>query len=155
MVRFSNGGALAMAITIVPTIWKPDHSKSGHFCLDFTYKITFSCLVDKFIFHFLLFLRYFYVIDSQFSFFFMKQKTLFLAHFAPGRGANSFMKSTLGQISDPHCILKKMFTRLRWICQACKYFEGRRSRDFECCNEDLNQSQDRQNLFWNSSFLQH
>ena len=28
------------------------------------------------------------------EFFFMKQKTLFLAHFAPGRGANGFMKST-------------------------------------------------------------
>ena len=28
------------------------------------------------------------------EFFFMKQKTLFPAHFAPGRGANVFMKST-------------------------------------------------------------
>ena len=24
-----------MAIAIVPTIWKPDHSKSGQFCPDF------------------------------------------------------------------------------------------------------------------------
>ena len=28
------------------------------------------------------------------EFLFMKQKTLFPAHFAPGRGANGFMKST-------------------------------------------------------------
>ena len=31
MLRFSNGRALAMAIAIVPTIQKPNHSKSGHF----------------------------------------------------------------------------------------------------------------------------
>ena len=30
------------------------------------------------------------------EFFYMKQKTLFLAHFALGRGANGFMKSTPG-----------------------------------------------------------
>ena len=33
MVRFSKGRAVAKAM--VPTIPKPDHSKSGHFCLDF------------------------------------------------------------------------------------------------------------------------
>ena len=32
------------------------------------------------------------------EFFVMKQKTLFPAHFAPGRGANGFMKSTPGRI---------------------------------------------------------
>ena len=31
----SNGQALAMAIALVPTIPKPDHSKSGHFYPDF------------------------------------------------------------------------------------------------------------------------
>ena len=30
------------------------------------------------------------------EFFFMKQQTLFPAHFAPGGGANGFMKSTPG-----------------------------------------------------------
>ena len=31
----SNGWTLAKAITKVPTIWKPDHSKLGHVCLNF------------------------------------------------------------------------------------------------------------------------
>ena len=35
MVQFSNSQALTLAIAVVPTFWKPDHSKSGHFCLDF------------------------------------------------------------------------------------------------------------------------
>ena len=38
MIRFSNGGNLTM--TIVPTIWKPDNSKSGHFCPDFKWFLT-------------------------------------------------------------------------------------------------------------------
>ena len=38
MVQFSNGRALAMAI--VSTIWKPDHSKSGRFCPDFKWLLT-------------------------------------------------------------------------------------------------------------------
>ena len=33
--RISNGLALAMAIVIVPTIQKPDHSKSGKFLTRF------------------------------------------------------------------------------------------------------------------------
>ena len=40
MVQFSNGRALAIAIAIVPTIWKPDLSKSGLFCLDFKWLLT-------------------------------------------------------------------------------------------------------------------
>ena len=36
MVRFSNGQALA----IVPTIWKPNHSKPGHFRPDFKWFLT-------------------------------------------------------------------------------------------------------------------
>ena len=35
MVRFSKGRATALDIALVPTIQKPTHSKSGHFCLDF------------------------------------------------------------------------------------------------------------------------
>ena len=37
---FQMVGALAMAITLVPTIKNPDHSKSGHFCLDFNWLLT-------------------------------------------------------------------------------------------------------------------
>ena len=37
MVRFSKGWALALSIAMVPTILRPDHLKSGHFCLDFKY----------------------------------------------------------------------------------------------------------------------
>ena len=40
MVRFSVGRAWAMAIAIVSTIRKPDHSKSEHFCLDFQWLLT-------------------------------------------------------------------------------------------------------------------
>ena len=40
MVRFSNGRALAKAIAIVPTIRKPDHSKSRHYCPDFKWFLT-------------------------------------------------------------------------------------------------------------------
>ena len=45
MVRFSIGQALALGISIVPTIQKPDHSKSGHFSLDFNffYKMVAIC----------------------------------------------------------------------------------------------------------------
>ena len=32
--QISNGPALAMAMAIVSSIQKRDHSKSGHFCLD-------------------------------------------------------------------------------------------------------------------------
>ena len=39
-VKFSNGRALAMFIAIVPTIWKPDHSKTGCFCPDFKWFLT-------------------------------------------------------------------------------------------------------------------
>ena len=35
MVQFLNVQALAMAIAIVPTIWKLDHSKFRNFCPDF------------------------------------------------------------------------------------------------------------------------
>ena len=35
MVQFSNGRALAMALAIVPTIQRPDLSKSGCFYPDF------------------------------------------------------------------------------------------------------------------------
>ena len=35
MVWFSKGRALAMAIAMIPTIWKPDHSKFECFCTDF------------------------------------------------------------------------------------------------------------------------
>ena len=38
MVRLSNG--LVLAIAIVPTIRKPDHSKSGCFCPDFKWFLT-------------------------------------------------------------------------------------------------------------------
>ena len=41
MGRCSNGWALAMAKAIVPTIQKPDHSKSGHVFPDF------KCFFDK------------------------------------------------------------------------------------------------------------
>ena len=40
MVQFSNCQALAVAIAIVPTIQKPDHSKSKHFCPDFKWFLT-------------------------------------------------------------------------------------------------------------------
>ena len=41
MAQFSNGRALAtMAIALVPTIWKMDHSKSERFCLDFKWFLT-------------------------------------------------------------------------------------------------------------------
>ena len=33
--RISNSRALAKAVAIILTIWQPDHSKYGHFCLDF------------------------------------------------------------------------------------------------------------------------
>ena len=35
MVLFENGWALAMAIALVLSIHKPDHLKSGQFCLNF------------------------------------------------------------------------------------------------------------------------
>ena len=40
--QISNGRALAMAkaIAIVPSILKPDHSKSKHLCLDFKWFLT-------------------------------------------------------------------------------------------------------------------
>ena len=40
MVQFSNGRASAMAIAIVPTIRKPEPSKSRHFCTDFKWFLT-------------------------------------------------------------------------------------------------------------------
>ena len=36
----SNGQALAVAIAIIPKFWKPDHSKSRHFCLDLKWFLT-------------------------------------------------------------------------------------------------------------------
>ena len=41
----SNCRAISTAIAIVPTIWKPDQSKSGHFCPDFKWFLTKWCPV--------------------------------------------------------------------------------------------------------------
>ena len=53
------------------------------------------------------------------EFFVMKQKTLFQAHFAPGRGANGFMKSTPDQsgiqittVLENSAILQRSITKL-------------------------------------------
>ena len=40
MVQFSKDWAIALSLAMVPTIWKPDHSKSGHFCSDFNWFLT-------------------------------------------------------------------------------------------------------------------
>ena len=41
MIRFLNGRSLVMGIVVmVPNIWKPDFSKSGHFCLYFKWFLT-------------------------------------------------------------------------------------------------------------------
>ena len=40
MVWFSKGWAIALAIAMVPTIWKPGHSKYIHFCLGFKWLLT-------------------------------------------------------------------------------------------------------------------
>ena len=48
IVWSSNSKALVMALGIVPTIKKPDHSKSGCFCLDFKWFLTKWCTLSRF-----------------------------------------------------------------------------------------------------------
>ena len=77
--RISNGGALAIAT--VPTIQKPDHTKSGWFCPDFKWFLT----------KWRPFVRISNGWASGFQISFVTQPLF------------DHLKSKLGWISDPHC----------------------------------------------------
>ena len=82
----SNGLALAMAIAIVPTIRKPDHSKSGCFCLDFKWFLPNVGHLSGF--------QMFGLPDSR--------STLKAGTFAT-QPLFDYLKSRLVWKSDPHC----------------------------------------------------